>query len=57
MGFSPVEADIQDRPELDESTVGFVTSYTVGANLDFKLGWNTGAIFPNNKTYWFVQPC
>ena len=55
VGFSPVEADIQDRPELDESTVGFVTSYTVGANLDFKLGWNTGAIFPNNKTYWFVR--
>ncbi|PKD20225.1 hypothetical protein APR41_14685 [Salegentibacter salinarum] len=55
VAFSPTESDINNRPELEDSQVGFVTAYTLGANLDFKLGWNTGAIFPNNKTYWFLR--
>ncbi|WP_037320071.1 hypothetical protein [Salegentibacter sp. Hel_I_6] len=55
VAFSPTQSDINNRPELEDSQVGFVTAYTLGANLDFKLGWNTSAILPNDKTYWFLR--
>ncbi len=52
---SAIDADIEERPELDDLQVGFSTSYTLGLNLNMKLGWETGALIPNNKTYWFVR--
>ncbi len=55
VGYTPTESDIEDRPELDDVQIGFATALNIGANLDIKLKWNTGALLPNDKTYWFLR--
>ncbi|TBW27580.1 hypothetical protein [Gramella sp. KN1008] len=52
---SPITADVEKRPELEDLQIGFSTAYTLGVNLNMKLGWETGTLIPNEKTYWFVR--
>lgn len=52
---SPITADIEENPDLEDLQVGFSAAYTLGLNLNMKLGWETGTIIPNEKTYWYVR--
>ncbi|MDT0675803.1 hypothetical protein [Autumnicola musiva] len=56
--LTPTEVDREEKPELDDLQIGFVTAYTLGVNADIKLKWGTGLLLEtssNNKTYWFLR--
>ena len=49
------EEDLEENPGLERLAVGSDVAYSLGANLDFKLGWKTGEIVKNEKTYYFIR--
>ena len=49
------ENDLKENPALEHLAVGSDVAYSLGGNLDFKLGWKTGEIVENNKTYWYLR--
>lgn len=53
----PVTSDIDKRPELEEMEVGFSPAYSIGLNLNIKLGWETAPYITQkeDKSYWFVR--
>lgn len=56
---SAPQVDIDEYPELKQAKVGMSTAYTVGLNLDFKLGWDASSHLlynvPQDKSYWFIR--
>jgi len=55
--IGPTETDLEQRPELENLEVGFSTSYTLGLNLNIKLGWEVQNLLTlrEDKSYWFVR--
>jgi hypothetical protein len=55
--IGPVPIDIEERPELEVLEVGYSTSYTLGLNLNIKLGWETAPYLTmrEDKSYWFLR--
>lgn len=52
------QPDIDKYPELEDASL-YSTVYTLGINLDVKLGWDTSAHLmynvPKDKSYWFLR--
>lgn len=54
--ISPVTVDVEENPELEDLEIGFSPAYTIGVNMNLKLGWNTSMLtFRPDKSYWFVR--
>ncbi|CAM4232071.1 hypothetical protein [Gillisia limnaea] len=55
--IGPVTTDLEQTPELEALEVGFAASYTLGLNLNIKLGWDTNYLLTNNddKSYWYLR--
>lgn len=55
--ISPITTDLEQRPELEKLEVGFSPSYTVGVNLNIKLGWKVDPFLTirQDKSYWFLR--
>ena len=55
--IGPVAADLEKRPELEALEVGFSPSYTIGVNLNIKLGWDAHPLISMNKdeSHWFIR--
>lgn len=53
----PSTVEVEERPELEALDVGFSPSYTVGLNLNFKLGWEASPLLSmrEDKSYWFAR--
>lgn len=49
------ENDLKENPGLERLAVGSDVAYSLGGNLDFKLGWNTGEIVENKSSYWYLR--
>lgn len=53
------QPDIDKNPGLDEAEVKMFPAYTLGLNLNLKLGWDTGSYYmynmPKDKSYWFFR--
>ncbi len=51
--------DLDKRPELDEAGVSFSAAYTLGLNMNIKLGWDASSYqlyhVPKDKSYWFLR--
>lgn len=58
VGVSEINApedDLKENPDLEHLALGSDVAYSFGANMDFKLGWKTGEIVENDKTYWYLR--
>jgi hypothetical protein len=55
--IGPVTTDLEQRPELEELEVGFSPFYTIGLNLNLKLGWKVDPFLTlrQDKSYWFIR--
>lgn len=55
--ISSITTDLEQRPELEELEVGFSPSYTLGLNLNIKLGWKADPLLSmmQDKSYWYVR--
>ena len=55
--IGPILTDTEARPELELLEVGFSPSYTVGLNLNIKLGWKVDPLLSlkEDKSYWFLR--
>ena len=55
--ISPTTVDVEERPELEVLEVGFSPAYTVGLNLNIKLGWDVAPLLSHgdDKSYWFIK--
>lgn len=54
--ITPIQADIKKIPEYENVGLKFTTTYTVGLNLDFKLGKARRVINrPAEPSYWFLR--
>ena len=54
--IGPGSLELEERPELEALEVGFSPSYTLGLNLNIKMGWDTSIISMNDdKSYWFIR--
>lgn len=55
--IEPTTTDKEERPDLKELKVGFSPAYTVGLNVNIKLGWETAPYWTvvEDKSYWLIK--
>ncbi len=57
MDISPPENDRNKYPELDDVGLKFATTYTLGLNLDFKIGRTVSLVSADKveQSFWFIK--